>query len=211
MKLTKNDIKRIIQEKISEARIYGDPLRTSDEYELTPEEVANLKTMTYQQRMMFASKKIKQARRKKGQCIAGGPNCDPPIRKPDGTLGIYCKKHLESYRAARQRLIKARNSCVRCPNPPRPGKKLCQKCADEIDAIRNKAISAGLCMRCKKVPAEPPTKFCKACMIAKVERNKQLKMMKRGWRDYAKDIERSARERRISNLGIQETSGLQFS
>ena len=203
--MTKEDIKQIVREMV-EARIYGDPYRTSDEYDLTPEELNTIKNMSHKQRMTFAAKKIKQARRAKGQCISGGPNCEPPPKNTDGTPGTYCQKHLEQFRVARAKLTKARGSCARCPSTDVvPGNKLCQNCIDALNKPRDKAVETGLCMRCKKIPATPPTKFCTACMAAKVERNKQIKMRRKGWQDYARDIQAAALAQRVKNLGIQET------
>ena len=203
--MTKDGIKKIVKEMV-EARIYGDPYRTSDEYDLTPEELNTIKNMSHKQRMTFAAKKIKQARRAKGQCISGGPNCEPPPKNTDGTPGTYCQKHLEQFRVARAKLTKARGSCARCPSTDVvPGNKLCQNCIDALNKPRDKAVETGLCMRCKKVPAAPPTKFCTACMAAKVERNKQIKMRRKGWQDYARDVQAAALAQRVKNLGIQES------
>ncbi len=173
-------LKQLIAQSVEEARIYGDPYRTSDEYELTPEEIAALRNMDHKQRMTFALKKLKQARLAKGQCVSGGPKCEPPPKKEDGTPGPYCEKHLAQFRASRERLAQKRGSCTRCPNPPLPGQKLCQKCTDELQMGRYKALAAGLCLRCKKEPADKNAKgrqtlFCKACNQAKKEVERQRK------------------------------------
>jgi hypothetical protein len=160
---------------LSEGRIYGGGNerqgQISTEYELTPEELLTLKGMTHKERMNFALKKLKQARRAKGQCISGGPNCELP---KEG--GPYCEKHLQSFRDARQRLAQKRGSCVRCPNPPLPGKKLCQNCTDELQARRDKAAEQGICIKCFKVPAASGLQVCKDCARKKtdVERVRRL-------------------------------------
>ena len=191
--MTRNDIRQIVRE-IIEARIYGGGehgISISTEYELTPEEQASLKNMTPKERQKFASTKMKQLRRSRQQCISCG---QPAASKPDGTPGSYCKKHLESFRVARQKLVKQRGSCSRCMNPPMPGKKLCKKCTDDLELVRLKALANGLCIRCKKKPIEPNEKgeqtlHCRDCMKAKVDWNRRRKNFKKSWQDYAKDIE----------------------
>lgn len=207
MTIEKNLLKQFIKFVLKEARIYGDPYRTSDEYELSPEEISAIKNMDHKQRMRFASKKLIDARRSKGQCISGGPKCELPSKGPDGKPGPYCEKHLASFRASRERLTKKRGSCSRCPNPPLPGKKLCKKCADELELQRITALANGLCIRCKKNPMEPnekgePTLFCRSCMKAKVDWNKQRNKFKQGWKDYAKDVETAALANKLKSQGI---------
>jgi hypothetical protein len=206
--MTREDIKHLIREIIKEARIYGDPYRTSDEYDLTPEELAALKNMDHKQRMNFALKKIKQARREKGQCISGGAKCSKPPEGPDGKPGPYCKNHLESFRVARQKLVKKRGSCSRCPSPPIPGKKLCQKCTDELELVRLKALADGLCIRCKKVPMEPNEKgeqtlHCRDCMKIKVALNKRRKQFIQNWKGYGKDVESNILANKLKSQGIE--------
>lgn len=196
--------------RLEEARIYGDPYRTSDEYELTPEELSALKNMDHKQRMNFALKKIKQARRAKGQCISGGPKCEPPPKKEDGTPGPYCKKHLESFRATRERLAQKRGSCTRCPNPPLPGKKLCKDCTDELQILRLTALNKGFCLRCKKVPAEKnergrQTLFCSNCNQIKKDTEKARKKSIKNWRGYGRDVVSSIRAKKIANLKFHDT------
>lgn len=176
MNITKKDFKRMVKSIyviLSEGRVYrgeNEPQhQISTEYELTPDEINSLKGMNRKERTNFALKKLKQARRSKGQCISGGPNCDPPPAGPDGKPGPYCKKHLELFRAARKRLTQKRGSCARCPNPPLPGKKLCQKCTDELQSRREKALQQGLCIRCQKNPAEPGLQICRTCANAKCD------------------------------------------
>lgn len=190
-------LRNLIKTVLKEARIYnrghGSDMKTSTEYDLTPEEILSLKGMNHKERMNFAAKKLKQARREKGQCISGGPKCSPPPKDASGKPGPYCKKHLQSFRDARERLVKKRGSCTRCPNPPLPGKKLCQKCTDELESQRVAALASGLCIRCKKAPMEPnekgePTLFCRACMKIKVALNKRRKKFKKGWERYKNDI-----------------------
>ena len=202
-------LKQLISEFIEEARIYGDPYRTSDEYELTPEELSALKNMDHKQRMNFALKKIKQARRAKGQCISGGSKCEPPPKKEDGTPGPYCKKHLESFRVTREKLATKRGSCTRCPNPPLPGKKLCKDCTDELQILRLTALNKGLCLRCKKVPAEKnergrQTLFCNDCNKIKQDTERARKKSIKNWKGYGRDVVSSIRARKIANLGIKE-------
>jgi len=207
MGMTKDQIKQLILERVMEARIYGDPYRTSDEYELTPDEISALKNMDHKQRMNFALKKLKIARREKGQCISGGSKCAVPPNGADGRPGPYCTKHLESFRIARDKLAKKRGSCTCCPNPPVPGKKLCQKCTDELETLRLKALADGLCIRCKKVPMQPnekgePTLFCRDCMKIKVALNKRRKADVENWKEYGRDVVRAIkdRNRKPSNL-----------
>lgn len=177
MKISQNNLKVLVKAVyriLSEARIYGggnEPQgQISTEYELTPQEILALKGMTHKERMNFALKKLKQSRKAKGQCISGGPKCELPIGG-----GPYCEKHLQSFRDARQRLSQKRGSCVRCSNPPLPGKKLCQSCTDELQARRDKALEQGICIRCHENPAEPNMQVCRICANAKsrVERNRR--------------------------------------
>jgi hypothetical protein len=208
--MTPSSFRQLIKEVLKEARIYGDPYRTSDEYDLTPEELSAIRNMDHKQRMTFALKKIKQARREKGQCISGGPKCEKPPVGEDGKPGPYCKKHLESFRIARAKLAKKRGSCSRCPNPPEPGKKLCKKCKDELEMLRLKALDAGLCIRCKKKPMEPnekgePTLFCRDCMKVKVDLNKRRKRFKQGWQGYAQDVIGSQQAQRVANIKLYGT------
>ena len=203
--MTPKEFRQLIYEAIQEARIYGDPNRTSDEYDLTPEEIAALKNMDHKQRMTFALKKIKLARREKGQCISGGPKCEKPPIGPDGKPGPYCKKHLASFRAAREKLAKSRGSCSRCPNPPLPGHKLCQKCTDELQSLRDKALQSGLCIRCKKAPMEPNEKgrqtlFCKACNKIKMDTERARKKSIKNWKNYGRDVISSLRAQRVANI-----------
>jgi hypothetical protein len=152
---------------LSESRIYSGGNdrqgQISTEYELTPEEILTLKGMTSKERTNFALRKLKQARRDKGQCISGGPKCEPPPVGSDGKPGPYCLKHLESFRASRERLTKKRGSCARCPNPPLPGKKLCQSCVDELKLRREKALEQGICIKCFQKPSSTGLQVCKTC------------------------------------------------
>jgi hypothetical protein len=184
--MTIEDIKQLIMEVIEEARIYGDPYRTSDEYELTPDELTALKSMNHKQRMSFALKKLHQARKEKGFCIQCGKN--PPVKKKDGTQGSYCETCLQMFRNARTKLVKKRNSCSRCPNPPLPGQKLCQKCIDELQARRMKALEQGICIKCYKKPAAKPLQVCKDCAEIKAD-NEKIRKAKRNWSGY--EIEES--------------------
>lgn len=206
--MTPSSFRQIIKEAIKEARIYGDPYRTSDEYDLTPEEISAIRNMDHKQRMHFAAKKIKQARRAKGQCISGGSKCAVPPTGPDGKPGPYCKNHLESFRVAREKLAKKRGSCTRCPNPPEPGKKLCKKCKDDLELLRLKALDAGLCIRCKKKPMEPNEKgeqtlFCRDCMKIKVGLNKRRKNFKQAWQGYAKNVQSTVLANKLKSQGIE--------
>jgi hypothetical protein len=208
MSMTKDQIKQLIRYRLQEARIYGDPYRTSDEYDLTTDEISALRNMDSKQRMNFALKKIKQSRREKGQCISGGPKCEKPPTGEDGKPGPYCKNHLESFRVARAKLAKKRGSCSRCPNPPIPGKKLCQKCTDELELTRIKALIAGLCIRCKKKPMElnkhgEKMLFCRGCIDAKVAWNKRRKNFKKTWQDYANDVESTVLANKLKSRGIE--------
>ena len=191
--MTKENIKQLIRAVIKEARIYnrsiGGP--TSTEYTLTPEEELVLRNMTLRQRQAFATKKLHQARKAKGLCIQCGENFTRI--KPDGTRAVYCDVCLQAFRDARNRLVQKRKSCSRCPNPPLPGKKLCQKCIDELETLRLQALAQGLCIRCKKRPAEKNKKgrqtlFCKECNKLKmdVERERKAKLH---WSGY--EIEES--------------------
>ncbi len=168
--MTLIQLKKLIKETIKEARIYtgfGEvPDSISTEYDLSPEEKLALKSMTLKQRQSFATKKLHQARKSKGLCITCG--IKPSIKKSDGTSGVYCEDCLRKFRDARNRLSKKRQSCVRCPNPPLPGQKLCQKCIDELHARREKALKSGICIKCFKKPAETdnrgiPMQICKTC------------------------------------------------
>jgi hypothetical protein len=150
--------------------------------------------MTTGERQAFARKKLVQARKSKGLCIQCGKN--PAILKPDGTRGSYCKKCLEMFRTAREKLVKKRGSCVRCPNPPQPGKKLCKKCEDELGMQRLNALATGLCIRCKKAPAEGDTLYCKKCMKIKVAMNKRRRRFKKDWQSYADDVLRTNKPHR---------------
>ena len=161
--------------------------------------------MDHKQRMNFALKKIKLARREKGQCISGGPKCEKPPIGPDGKPGPYCKKHLASFRAAREKLAKSRGSCSRCPNPPLPGQKLCQKCTDELQSLRDKALQSGLCIRCKKAPMEPNEKgrqtlFCKACNKIIMDTERARKKSIKNWKNYGRDVISSLRAQRVANI-----------
>ena len=207
--ITKEDIKQLIKEIIQEARIYnrsaGTP--TSTEYTLTPEEELALRNMTLRQRQSFATKKLHQARKDKGLCIQCGKNYTK--LKPDGTKATYCYICLQKFRDVRNRLVQKRKSCSRCPNPQLSGKKLCQKCIDELETLRLQALAQGLCIRCKKAPMEPnekgePTLFCRACMKIKVDLNKRRKKFKKDWKNYGKDVVSAIRARKITNLGIQK-------
>ena len=201
---------KLIWEVIKEVRIYnrqyGPDFRTSTEYELTPEEQFALKGMTTKQRQKFASMKLKQARRNKGLCIQCGKN--PAIIKPNGKRGIYCEDCLKQFRAAREKLIKKRGSCARCPNPPLPGKKLCQKCEDELKARRLQALKQGICIKCFKKKAEKDDKgnqmqVCRDC--AKLKKDKEelrretdrfkniLKPAMRAREKYRRDMMRGAK------------------
>jgi hypothetical protein len=178
--ITKEDIKQLIKEVIQEARIYNRSagMPTSTEYTLTQEEELALRNMTLRQRQSFATKKLHQARKDKGLCIQCGKNYTK--LKPDGTKATYCDVCLQLFRDARNRLVGKRKSCSRCPNPPLPGKKLCQKCTNELETLRLQALAQGLCLRCKKKPAEKNEKgrqtlFCKDCNQSKKEVEKQRK------------------------------------
>jgi hypothetical protein len=73
------------------------------------------------------------------------------------------------FRSARERLTKKRGSCARCPNPPLPGKKLCQKCSDELQSRRDAALASGTCLKCFKKPAEPGLQVCSNCAKIKTD------------------------------------------
>ena len=182
--MTKEDVKQLIREVIQEARIYkgsGDPSGgpTSTEYELTPEEELSLKGMNTRQRQKFATMKLHQARKAKGACIQCGAS--ETRKKPDGTKATYCNTCLQGFRDARNRLVQKRKSCSRCSNPPLPNQKLCQTCTDDLSMLRYKALASGLCLRCKKEPADKNEKgrqtlFCKNCNKEKQEMERKRKL-----------------------------------
>ena len=204
--MTKDEIKQIIKKVFFESRVYRDKnltqdlarqgkLQISKDYTLTPEEQLAYVKMSPEEQRTFASMRLKQARREKPEeermCLQCGRN--RPIKKRDGSLGVYCQVCLDAVKNRRKELTKQRKSCVRCPNPPLPGKKLCQKCSDELAQTRIEAEKQGFCQRCKKVPAEPNekgelTKFCKACMKIKVSLNQARKKYIKGWKSYGKDV-----------------------
>jgi len=206
-----DQLKSIIKAVIKEARIYnrdvGSNIKTSTEYDLTPEEMTALKGMNTKQRQQFAAKKLHQARKEKGLCISCGKKS--AVDKLDKTKGTYCTDCLQRFRDARNILTQKRNSCSRCPNPPLPGKKLCQKCTDELELLRTKALESGLCIRCKKAPMEPNKKgrqtlFCKKCNQIKTDMERQRKKNIKNWQGYGNDVISNIRAKKIANLRLQE-------
>lgn len=180
--MTRNTLKSLIKAIIKEARIYtgsGEtPHSISTEYELTPEEQLALKGMSPKERQKFASVKLKQARRAKGMCIQCGVG--EPRNKPDGSKATYCDKCLQMFKDNRLKRTQQRQSCGRCANPPLPGKKLCQKCTNDLETLRIKALAQGLCIRCKKLPAVKNEKgrqtlFCQSCNQEKKDMERQRK------------------------------------
>lgn len=196
IQLIREAVRRRLCMGIEEGRIYRpsgpvSDLQISTEYTLTPEEQAAYRQMSRTDRMAFARMKIKQARKERGICFFCGEN--PAIKKKDGSTGTYCQGCLDTLKEKRKKLAQHRNSCVRCPNPREPGKKLCTKCRKELEASRDKAKEQGLCIRCKKVPAEPNeqgemTQYCRKCMKIKVAQNKVRRQLVRGWKKYGKDV-----------------------
>jgi len=187
-----------LKDLLIEARIYGSS-GGSTEYTFTADEKESLKNMTPNQQRTLMTKKLHQARREKGLCIHGNP-------------ASYCEVCLQKFRDKRNILFKNRNSCSRCPNPPLPGKKLCQKCTDELQARRDKALEQGICIRCHKEPAYtiPETgeklQVCRGCADKKMERERLRKKDQKNWKNYGKNVVSSIRARKIANLGIQQES-----
>ncbi len=76
------------------------------------------------------------------------------------------KKYLSSTKAYKNNKI-SKGICVNCLELSRPGKTLCQKCADkqiEKEKIKKKQLEGkGLCVACGKYPNVQGIKICEMC------------------------------------------------
>ncbi len=78
----------------------------------------------------------------------------------------YEAKKLQPSHYANRRVLGA---CLHCPNPPVPGKRMCQSCLDQKAKILAKRIARGICVDCAK-PAVPGKQRCQDHIIKAAKR-----------------------------------------